>query len=310
MRAGMEAALSGTLATMGPAVPYAIGAKFAHPDRPVIALVGDGAMQMNGLAELITIAKYRDRWPDQRLVVVVLNNRDLNQVTWEQRAMSGDPKFERVPGPAGRPLRALGRADRAAAASASNARRRWARLGRGARAPTGRRVLEVVSDPEVPPLPPHITHRAGQGHPRRRCARATRHAGGSSPSRIKGKLPEFVSTMSDGRDAMLRNFRRGRVQRSLAARDGARARCRSALEIYFEHFRGSFGDKWMWTPVALSPAAGRRGCRRRRVPSGRRAPSLPAVSALYCLDGLIGVYTHVQGVAQARRVLASRSTTS
>ena len=74
--------------------PYAVGAKFAHPDRPVIALVGDGAMQMNGINELITIAKYRERWPDQRLIVMVLNNRDLNQVTWEQRAMEGNPKFE------------------------------------------------------------------------------------------------------------------------------------------------------------------------------------------------------------------------
>ena len=94
LRDGMMASLSGTLATMGPGVPYAIGAKFAHPGPPVFALVGDGAMQMNGINELITIAKYRHRWPDQRLIVLVLNNHDLNQVTWEQRAMSGDPKFE------------------------------------------------------------------------------------------------------------------------------------------------------------------------------------------------------------------------
>src|SRR5437762_4111569 len=92
-RAGMMGSLSGNLATMGPAMPYAVAAKFAYPDRPVFALVGDGAMQMNGLAELLTIAKYRERWSDQRLIVLVLNNRDLNQVTWEQRAMSGDPKF-------------------------------------------------------------------------------------------------------------------------------------------------------------------------------------------------------------------------
>src|ERR1700751_2998015 len=94
LRRGMMASLSGTLATMGPGVPYAIGAKFAYPDRPVFALVGDGAMQMNGSGELITIAKYRGHWADQRLVVLVLNNRDLNQVTWEQRAMEGNPKFE------------------------------------------------------------------------------------------------------------------------------------------------------------------------------------------------------------------------
>src|SRR5437588_8322258 len=92
LRQGMMASLSGTLATMGPGVPYAIAAKFAHPERPVIAMVGDGAMQMNGINELITIAKYRHQWADQRLVVLVLNNKDLNQVTWEQRAMSGDPK--------------------------------------------------------------------------------------------------------------------------------------------------------------------------------------------------------------------------
>jgi hypothetical protein len=89
----MMGSLSGGLATMGPAVPYAIAAKFAYPDRPVIAMAGDGAMQMNGINELITIAKYRRKWSDPRLVVLVLKNRDLNQVTWEQRAMAGDPKF-------------------------------------------------------------------------------------------------------------------------------------------------------------------------------------------------------------------------
>src|SRR5204862_6691771 len=86
------ASLSGTLATMGPGVPYAIAAKFAHPTRPAVALVGDGAMQMNGMAELITAAKYYERWADPRLVVLVLNNRDLNQVTGEQRAVEGDLK--------------------------------------------------------------------------------------------------------------------------------------------------------------------------------------------------------------------------
>ena len=90
----MAASLSGNLASMGPGVPYAIAAKFAHPGRPVFALVGDGAMQMNGLAELLTIAKYRHRWLDQRLCILVLHNNDLNQVTWEQRVMEGDPKYD------------------------------------------------------------------------------------------------------------------------------------------------------------------------------------------------------------------------
>jgi len=156
LRRGMRASLSGTLATMGPGVPYAIGAKFAHPERPVIALVGDGAMQMNGLAELITIAKYRERWADQRLIVLVLNNHDLNQVTWEQRAMSGDPKFEGsqdLPDvPYARWAEMLGlngiRTENPDEVGAC-----WEQALAADR-PT---VLEVVTDPEVPPLPPHIT---------------------------------------------------------------------------------------------------------------------------------------------------------
>ena len=78
---------------MGPGVPYVIGAKFAHPDRPAIAIVGDGAMQMNGMAELLTIGRYWQEWSDPRLIVAVLHNNDLNQVTWEMRAMEGAPNF-------------------------------------------------------------------------------------------------------------------------------------------------------------------------------------------------------------------------
>ncbi|MFC7343898.1 thiamine pyrophosphate-requiring protein [Saccharopolyspora griseoalba] len=93
IRGKMRGSLSGTLATMGPGMPYATGAKFAHPDRPVFALVGDGAMQMNGINELITMAHYWSEWDDPRVVVGVLNNGDLNQVTWEMRAMGGAPQF-------------------------------------------------------------------------------------------------------------------------------------------------------------------------------------------------------------------------
>jgi pyruvate dehydrogenase (quinone) len=93
MRSGMMASVSGSLASMGCGVPYAIAAKFAHPDRPVIAMVGDGAMQMNGINELITIAKYWQQWQDPRLIILVLNNGDLNFVTWEQRQV-GMPKNE------------------------------------------------------------------------------------------------------------------------------------------------------------------------------------------------------------------------
>src|SRR5207247_888577 len=93
-RKGMMGSLSGNLATMGPAVPYAIAAKFAHPDRPVFALVGDGSMQMNGMNELITVARYWKEWKDPRFIVLVLDNCDLNMVTWEMRAQAGEPKFE------------------------------------------------------------------------------------------------------------------------------------------------------------------------------------------------------------------------
>ena len=156
VRPGMMASLSGTLATMGPGVPYAIAAKFAHPDRPVIALVGDGAMQMNGINELITIAKYRDRWPDQRLIVLVLNNHDLNQVTWEQRAQSGDPKnpiTQDIPDfPYAQYAELVGlkgiRVDSPDAVGPA-----WDQAFAADR-PV---VLEARTDPEVPPLPPHIT---------------------------------------------------------------------------------------------------------------------------------------------------------
>ena len=94
MREGMKFSLSGSLATMGPAVPYAIAAKFAYPERVALALTGDGAMQMNGINEMLTIAKYWKSWSDPRLVILVLNNRDLNQVTWEMRIESGNPKFD------------------------------------------------------------------------------------------------------------------------------------------------------------------------------------------------------------------------
>ena len=94
IRRGMMASLSGNLATMGPGVPYAIAAKFAWPDRVAIALVGDGAMLMNGMNELVTIAKYWKEWSDPRLIILVLANHDLNQVTWEQRMMNADPKFK------------------------------------------------------------------------------------------------------------------------------------------------------------------------------------------------------------------------
>ncbi|MFC4276278.1 thiamine pyrophosphate-requiring protein [Achromobacter aloeverae] len=153
---GMMCSLSGGLASMGAAVPYAIAAKFAHPQRPVIALVGDGAMQMNNMAELITVAKYWEQWADPRWICMVLNNGDLNQVTWEQRVLNGDPKFSASQDIPSIPYHAFAemiglkgiyvdKDDMLGAAwdSALHADR-----------PV---VIEVKADPSVPPLPPHIT---------------------------------------------------------------------------------------------------------------------------------------------------------
>lgn len=156
MREGMLASLSGTLATMCPAVPYAVAAKFAYPGRVPIAIVGDGAMQMLGMNELITISKYWREWSNPRLLVIVLNNRDLNMVTWEQRMMAGEPKFEgsqNIPdvpyaqfaellGLKGIRVEKPGQISGALDEALSTDR------------PT---VLDVLVDPNVPVVPPHVS---------------------------------------------------------------------------------------------------------------------------------------------------------
>jgi len=155
LRRGMMGSLSGGLASMGAAVPYAIAAKFCHPERSVVAMVGDGAMQMNNMAELITVAKYWKEWQNPQWICCVFNNEDLNQVTWEQRAMEGDPKFEasqNIPNvPYHRFAESIGlkgiyvdREDQVAAA--------WDEAFAADR-PV---LIEFKTDPDVPPLPPHI----------------------------------------------------------------------------------------------------------------------------------------------------------
>lgn len=153
-RGDVRGSLSGTLATMGPGVPYVIGAKWAHPDRPTIAFVGDGAMQMNGLAELITVSKYWRQWTDPRLIVAILHNNDLNQVTWEMRAMENSPKFEASQNLPDVDYAAFARGlglhgdnidDPGVLGDA------WDRALAADR-PT---VLDVRCDPNVPPIPPH-----------------------------------------------------------------------------------------------------------------------------------------------------------
>jgi pyruvate dehydrogenase (quinone) len=155
-RGAMRGSLSGNLATMGPGVPYAIGAKFGCPERPVIVFAGDGAMQMNGMAELITIKHYWQQWEDPRLVIAVLHNNDLNQVTWELRAMEGSPKFaesQTLPDvdfagfAAGLGLQAI------TVTSPDDVAPAWDRALAADR-PT---VIDFYTDPNVPPIPPHAT---------------------------------------------------------------------------------------------------------------------------------------------------------
>ncbi len=186
----MKAALSGTLASMCPAVPYALAAKFAYPDRPVIATIGDGAMQMLGNLALIDIARYQDRWPNRQLVVLVLHNNDLNQVTWEQRVMSGDPRLavsQTLPDfPYARYAELIGlKGIRVATPDAVG--QAWD----DALAAGGPAVIEAITDPEVPPLPPHITFEQAQ---------ELAHALPGDPARgqiirnaLKGKIDELVN---------------------------------------------------------------------------------------------------------------------
>ncbi|MCS3758713.1 thiamine pyrophosphate-requiring protein [Bradyrhizobium centrosematis] len=156
MRRGMKASLSGGLASLGAGTPYALAGKMAYPDRTVIACMGDGAMQMNGLNVLITISKYWRAWSNPRLIVLVLNNRDLNQVTWEERIQLGAGKTlstQSIPDfPYHRYAELIGlkgifvdNPDRVGPA--------WDEA-LSADCPV---VLEAYTDPNVPPLPPHIT---------------------------------------------------------------------------------------------------------------------------------------------------------
>jgi pyruvate dehydrogenase (quinone) len=194
-RGDIRGSLSGNLATMGPGVPYGIGAKFGHPGRPVVVFEGDGAMQMNGLAELITIKHYWEQWTDPRLIIAVLHNNDLNQVTWEMRAMEGAPKFTES--------QTLPDIDYASFATSlglqgihvdkpEDVGPSWDRALTADR-PT---LLDVRTDPSVPPIPPHATFEQAKD-----TAKAI--LGGDENARsviiegIKTKVQEFLPHSGD-----------------------------------------------------------------------------------------------------------------
>jgi pyruvate dehydrogenase (quinone) len=190
IRPGMLASGSGNLASMGAAVPYALGAKFCFPDRVCIAVTGDGAMQMNGLNACITVAKYWKEWSDPRWVTLVLNNRDLNQVTWEQRIMMGDIRFvpsQQLP-------------DFPYAAFAESIGLRGIRVEKPEqlddawdRAFSSDRpaVVEAVTDPDTPTIPPHITLQQAK-HFTETVLRGDPNEGGIVKQAIKGMVESLV----------------------------------------------------------------------------------------------------------------------
>jgi pyruvate dehydrogenase (quinone) len=155
-RGEIRGSLSGNLATMGPGVPYGIGAKFAEPNRPVIVFAGDGAMQMNGMAELITIKRYWQEWDDPRLIIAILHNNDLNQVTWEMRAMAGAPKFAESQNLPDVDFAAFA-ASLGLNASSVKDPEELADVWRAALTADRPTVLDVYTDPDMPPIPPHAT---------------------------------------------------------------------------------------------------------------------------------------------------------
>lgn len=156
MRRGMMGSLSGGLASLGAATPYAVAAKFAHPTRPVIGFIGDGAMQMNGLNVMITVGKYWREWADPRFIIMVLNNQDLNQVTWEERVMLGEgktPSTQTIPDFAYHKYAELCGLQGFYCDDPDRIADTW----KAALACDRPCIVEFRADPDVPPLPPHIT---------------------------------------------------------------------------------------------------------------------------------------------------------
>jgi pyruvate dehydrogenase (quinone) len=150
---GVPVHVSGTLASMGCSLPYGIAGKLAHPDRPMIVLSGDGGFQMTGVAELITLSRLWRDWSDPRFVICVLNNRDLAEVSWEQREMENSPRFpdsQDLPDfPAANYAALLGLAGEKVEDPAD-----LGEAWRRAFAADRPYVLEIFTDPNVPLLPP------------------------------------------------------------------------------------------------------------------------------------------------------------
>jgi pyruvate dehydrogenase (quinone) len=156
LRRGMLGDLSGRLASMMASMPYAIAAKFAYPDRPVICTIGDGAFQMLGMNELITVKKYLAEWENPQLIVLVMHNNDLTQVSWEMRTEDGNPVW--------RTAQDVESVDYAGWAELLgftgiriNADDEIEQAWDTAFANQGVTLIDAYVSRNVPPLPPHIT---------------------------------------------------------------------------------------------------------------------------------------------------------
>ena len=186
LRRGMLGDLSGRLASMLAAMPYAVAAKFAYPDRPVICTIGDGAFQMLGMNELITIKKYMKEWDNPQLIIMVLHNDDLTQVSWEMRAEDANPVWS-----TSQDVESVDYAG-------------WAELlgFTGIRVTTddeveaawdtafanrGITLIDAYTSKNVPPLPPHIT---------------LEYAKNTAEALLKGD-PDELNVMRDGAKALL-----------------------------------------------------------------------------------------------------------
>ncbi|MGH7721832.1 MAG: thiamine pyrophosphate-requiring protein [Candidatus Dormibacteria bacterium] len=190
IRRGMKASLSGNLATMVPGAPYTIAAKFAYPDRVAVGTIGDGAMQMGGMAELITAAKYYPTWADPRMVLLILNNEDLNQVTWEQRVMEGDARFNASQDIPYVPFHEYARLIGLRSVKVDHASQIEEAM-EAAFAADRPFVIDAMTDPEEPPLPPHITLKQAEGLTRSVLADPTEGVAGVVNA-MREKVDEFL----------------------------------------------------------------------------------------------------------------------
>ena len=155
-RRGMKGSLSGSLASLGAATPYAVAAKMAFPERVVIGVIGDGAMQMNGLNVMITVSKYWEEWSNPHFILMVLNNRDLSHVTWEERVQLGDGKTESTQSIPDFPYAKYAELMGLKGIFCNDPEKVGASWDE-ALAADRPVILEFYTDPNIPPLPPHIT---------------------------------------------------------------------------------------------------------------------------------------------------------